>query len=188
MERSAAALQLAYYIRDSRLGRRRLATQTGLTEMTVRIELERMRDRKLVKLERVGAELTSAGRRHYADLLERVVLVAPIELTRSLRLGDVALAARLTSGKSNPVWALRDAAVRGGASGLLLLRFGAGGWLFAHDGEPVRLRNPEDADRIDAAFPHPDAGDLLPIVFGPNLKQAGLALWHTVIALLSATL
>jgi hypothetical protein len=181
----SVALQLAYHISVARLGRRRLAARTGLSEMAVRIELERMRDRDFVRLLRSGVELTAAGRRHFRGLLDPIVRAAPVELSPSLRLDDVGLAAHLTSGAPDSVWAVRDAAVREGATGLLLLRYGPGGWAFAHDGEPVGLRNPGDAEAIGAAFPDPSEGDLLPIAFGPNAKDAGLGLWRAVLALLA---
>lgn len=181
----SVALQLAYHISVARLGRRRLAAQTGLSEMAVRIELERMRDRGFVRLARSGVELTAAGRRHFRGLLDRIVRVGPVGLSPSLRLDDVALAAHLTSGVPDSVWAVRDAAVREGATGLLLLRYGPRGWAFAHDGEPVGLRNPRDADAIGAAFPDPSDGDFLPIAFGSNAKDAGLGLWRAVLVLLA---
>jgi len=181
----SVALQLAYHISTARLGRRRLAARTGLSEMAVRIELERMRDRGFVRLLRSGVELTAAGRRHFRGLLDRVVRVAPVGLSPALRLDDVGLAAHLTSGVPDSVWAVRDAAVREGATGLLLLRHGPGGWAFAHDGEPVGFRNPRDAEAIGAAFPDPSDGDLFPIAFGPSVKDAGLGLWRAVHALLA---
>ena len=181
MEESAAALQLAYHISHARLGRRRLALRTGLTEMTVRIELERLRGRRLVRLQRSGVELTPAGRRRFAGFLESIRSVAEVALT-SLRVDDAGLAAHLTTGSTGPVWALRDEAVREGATGLLLLRFSPDGWCFAHNDEPIGLHNPQDATTIAAAFPDPRKGDLLLIAFGPDLKRAGLGLWRAVSA------
>ncbi len=181
----AIALQLAYHITTARLGRRRLATQTGLSEMAVRIELERMRDRGFVRLLRSGVELTAAGRRHFRVLLRPIVRVGSVGLSPSLRLDDVGLAAHLTVGATDSVWAVRDAAVREGATGLLLLRYDPGGWAFAHDGEPVGLRNPRDAEAIGAAFPDPGDGDLLPVAFGPDVKGAALGLWRAVLTLLA---
>ncbi len=181
----SVALQLAYHISRSRLGRRRLAVLTGLSEMAVRIELERMRDRGFVTLRRSGVELTAAGRRHFRGLLGPIARVASVGLSPSLRLDDVGLGAHLTSGVTDSVWAIRDEAVREGATGLLLLRHGPKGWAFAHDGEPVDLRNPRDAEAIGAAFPDPSDGDFLPIAFGADVKQAGLGLWRAVLALLA---
>ena len=186
MEESVAALQLTYHISRARLGRRRLGLRTGLTEMTVRIELERLRDRNLVRLQRSGAELTPAGRRRFAGFLEPIRSVAEVELT-SLRVGDIGLAAHLAAGDTAPVWALRDEAVREGATGLLLLRFGPDGWSFAHNGEPIHLHNPHDATTMDTTFPDPREGDLLLIASGPDLKRAGLGLWRAVSTSLATT-
>jgi hypothetical protein len=186
MEESVAAVQLAYHMARSRLGRRRLALRTGLTEMAVRIELERLRDRKLVVLERSGVALTASGRRRFAPLLEPVRSVRGVELT-SLRIGDVGLAAHLTGGKAGPIWTLRDAAIREGATGLLLLRFGSDGWCFAHDAEPIRRRNPRDAMTIDETFPDQREQDLLLIASAPDLARAGLGLWRVVLAVVSGS-
>ncbi len=186
VEGSAAVLQLAYHISHARLGRRRLALQTGLTEMTVRIELERLRDRRLVRLQRSGVELTPAGRRRFARFLKPIRSVAEVKLT-SLRVDDVGLAAHLAPGDTGPVWTLRDEAVREGASGLLLLRFGPKGWSFAHNDEPIHLHNKRDAATIDETFAEPREGDLLLIASGPELKRAGLGLWRAIFTVLAAT-
>jgi hypothetical protein len=187
MEESVAAVQFAYHIGRSRLGRRRLALRTGLTEMAARIELERLRDRKLVVFGRSGVALTAAGRRRFARFLEPVRSVTEVELT-SLRIDDVGLAAHLAGGKTGPVWTLRDAAIREGATGLLLLRFGPDGWCFAHDAEPIRRRNPQDATAIDETFPDRRKEDLLLIASGPDLGRAGLGLWRVVLTVLSNSL
>lgn len=184
MEESIAAVQIAYYVSKWRLGRRRLALWTGLTEMAVRTELERLRERGLVRFRHSGVELTPAGRRRFARFLEPIWTLAEVELT-SLRVGDVCLAAHLRDREVDRVWALRDAAIREGATGLLLLRFGSDGWSFAHNGEPIRIDNPEDAGTIDAAFPDLQEGDLLLIAFGPDLRRAGLGLWHAVLTVSS---
>ena len=186
MEESVVAIQLAYYVSRARLGRRRLALRTGLTEMAVRLELERLRERRLVRLSRAGVELTPAGRRHFAPCLEFVRSVARLELS-TLRVDDVGLAAHVAPREFGSVWALRDAAVREGSTGLLILRFGIDGWVFAHDDEPVRLRNPEDAESIAAVFSEPGQADLLLIAFGPDLKRAGLGLWRSVLTILANT-
>jgi hypothetical protein len=186
MEESVSALQLAYHISLARLGRRRLGLRTGLTEMTVRIELERLRDRRLVRLHRSGVELTPAGRRRFAKFLEPIRSIAEVELT-SLRVDDVSLAAHLATGDAGPVWALRDEAVREGATGLLLLRFDSDSWRFAHNDEPIRLQNPHDAATIDAAFPDPHPEDLLLIASGPDLKNTGLGLWSALLTVLAAS-
>jgi hypothetical protein len=184
MEESVTALQLAYHIMHARLGRRRLGLRTGLTEMTVRIELERLRDRGLVRLQRSGVVLTPAGRRCFAKFLESIRSVTEIELT-SLRVDDLGLAAHLATRDTTPVWALRDAAIREGATGLLLLRFGPDGWRFAHNDEPIRLRNSQDSATLDAAFPDPREEDLLLIASGPDLKRAGLGLWRAILTVLT---
>jgi len=176
---SITALQLAYHIRRERIGRRRLADRTGLSEMAVRTALEQLRDRKLVSLERSGVMLTSAGRRHFLPSLEPIRSVFPIGLT-TLRLDHVSIGADLARQDTGPAWTLRDRAIQEGATGLLLLRFGNREWVFAHDGEPVRRRNPDDAATIEAALSDPRDGDRLMIVSAPDRRRAGLGLWRAL--------
>lgn len=179
MEEPAVALQLAHHISLSRLGRRRLALVTGLSEMAVRIELDRLRDRGLIRIERAGVELTDAGNAHFAPLLESIRDLCEVEFT-SLRLGQVALAAHVRAEELSAAWILRDRAVREGASGLLLLSWNQDAWRFAHDGEPITVRNTRDARTIAKSFPDPREGDRLVIAFGPTLQQASLGLWHVL--------
>lgn len=184
MEESALVLQLVYHIQEARLGRRRLAAMIGSTEMRVRAELDRMRDRGLIELDRNGASLTRLGCQQFASLLGFTRAVTPLDLT-TLRIDTVALAAHLAPVDAGPVWSLRDAAVRIGATGLLLLRFHAERWCFAHNAEPIALRNPEDAALLASTFPNPRAADILLIVSGPDLATAGIGLWHTIPVLLT---
>ncbi len=184
MDETVAALQIAYHVSGGRLGRRRLADVTGLTEMATRIELERLRDRGLVVLPRSGAELTPAGRRRFAPLLNPIRSVAEVSLT-SLRVDDVNLGAHIAERMIGPAWDLRDHAIREGASGLLLLRFGRDGWAFAHNEEPVRLHNKDDASKLDKAFPDPQTGDLLVVASGPDIGRTRLGLWRVILHTLS---
>jgi len=181
---SVVAAQLAYFIDREPLGRRRLAQKTGLTEMAVRIELERMRDQQFVTLGRAGVELTLPGHQHFAPILDRVRAIEPVDLT-NLRVDTVALAAQIVGKTRDPVWSLRDTAVREGATGLLLLRFGPDGWAFAHNEEPARLQNRLDAETLETMFPGAAPDELLIIVSAPGRGPAGLGLWRVLLAVLA---
>lgn len=177
-------LQLVYHIgracpAKGRLGRRRIAIVSGLSEMSVRLELERLRNDGWVTLDRSGVELTKSGRRRFASMLNRIRDVREVNLT-SLRLGDYGLAGLVAAHESSAVWAVRDLAVREGATGLLLLRFSGAGWLFSHDDEPVAKRNPTDAAILATTFPEAITDDRLVIAFAPDLGSAGLALWRVL--------
>ncbi len=179
MEESPAACQLIFWIDRATLGRRRLAVRTGLSEMTVRLELERLRDLGLLSLRRSGAELTKAGRARFRWLFDRVKAVSEPDLT-SLRLDEVAVAALVTTEEKSPAWRQRDLAIREGATGLLLLRLRPEGWCFAENDEPVAVHNQEDAAVLKAAFPVSCVEDRLIIAFGPDRRCAGLGLWRVV--------
>ncbi len=180
MDDTIAAAQLAYHAHTARLGRRRLALRTGLTEMAVRIELERLRDRGFVELARTGVVLTEAGERHFRPLFAAIRSVTRADLS-SLRIGDVHLAAHVAADSGDPIWELRDAAIREGTTGLLVLRYAEDGWVFAHDGEPVRQRNPADAETLANEFPQSAEGDMLIIAAASDLRCAGLGLWRVLL-------
>jgi len=163
----------------TRLGRRRLAACCGLSEMSVRLELERLRDAGWATLDRSGVDLTAAGRRRFASLLDRIRDVRAVELT-TLRLDACALAGLVAAPERAAAWEVRDLAVRQGATGLLLLRFAAQEWTFSHDDEPIVERNPDDALVLIDAFPEAVVGDRLVVAFAPDMASATLALWHVL--------
>jgi len=180
----AVRLQLVYHVgrahaAKGHLGRRRLAAVSGLSEMSVRLELQRLRDAGWVTLDRSGVELTKSGRRRFACVLDRICAVREVDLT-SLRLDACALAGLVAAYERSAVWAVRDLAVREGATGLLLLRFSAAGWSFSHDGELVAERNPADAATLATTFPEAIADDSLVVAFAPDLGSVGLALWRVL--------
>jgi len=152
--------------------------------MVVRIELERLRDRGLIRIERSGVELTDMGSAYYETLLEPILSIREVALT-SLRLGVAALAAHTAIPECSAAWVLRDLAVREGAMGLLLLSRSDSRWRFSHDGEPIEIQNPEDAATIERTFPAPKDADRLVIAFGPTLQQAAQGLWHVLAGLVS---
>jgi len=178
----AIRLQLIYHVGKAHaakghLGRRRLASISGLSEMSVRLELQRLRDAGWVTLDRSGVKLSKSGQRRFASVLNRIHNVRKVALT-SLRLDTCALAGLVAAHERSAVWAVRDLAVREGATGLLLLRFSALGWSFSHDGEPVAERNPTDAMTLTTTFPEATTDDRLVIAFAPDRCSAGLALWR----------
>jgi len=183
MDDSAMTIQLSYHIHRARVGRRRLANVTALPEMGVRTELERLRSRGFVRWDRSGVTLTPSGRRHFAVALHAIHDVRAVEL-ETLQLGFTSLAAHVTVPARHPVWALRDVAVRGGATALILLRWEGSGWLFAHNAEPVAKRNAADAETLASRFAGAEPGDLLVIAFGLDRRSAGLGLWRALTALL----
>ncbi|MCK5827407.1 hypothetical protein KAH43_02685 [Candidatus Bipolaricaulota bacterium] len=180
MEHSIAALQLAFLLQEERLGRRRLADRTGLSEMTVRLELEQLRSRGLVQLDRQGCELTDEGLRLFSPVLKLVVKVLPVELS-GLRIDVFNLAAQLRGIAPIPAaWKLRDEAIREGASGLIMLREQEGEWTFSHDQEPIRVQYVNDAERLDQSFQKANLNDFMLIVSGPNRNACTRGLWRAI--------
>lgn len=180
MDHSIAALQLAFLLQEERLGRRRLADRTGLSEMFVRLELEHLRDRGLVRLDRRGCELTDEGLRLFSPALKLVAKVMPVELS-DLRIDVVNLAAQLTGMTHVPAaWKLRDEAIREGASGLIMLSQQDGEWTFSHDQEPLRVQYSVDAEQLEQCFGGGNPNDILLIVPGPDRNVCARGLWGAI--------
>lgn len=186
MDQSSLVHELVFLIGVEELGRRTLARRTGLSEMTVRLALGRLREEGLVALGKGGASLTRSGRRRFDPLLSRVKATGELRLL-SLSQGPVSVAALLSCREERPAWQYRDLAIREGASALLLLRRGRGGWLFAHSSERIAAQNPEDARTIADAFPQSAPEDRLVIACGEDRGRTGLALWRVVTEILFPT-
>ena len=178
--------QLLHAIRDEPMGRRTLVEKTGISEMTVRTHLNRLRDAGYVRMAKAGTTLSETGKASLENLFERVVEV------RELRLSDLSLdrfnAAALVKRSEEALHKsliLRDAAVRAGASGAILLLKESGGWVFAEDRVPVSNQNPKDAELL-AKTMHAQDGDVVIIAFGPTFRVAQAAIWNVIIQFLPA--
>ncbi len=183
----AITLQLVFLLSRERLGRRRLARRAGLSEMTVRIQLERLHDQGFLVLDKSGSALTSAGKDRFAPILHHVADVQQLSLY-SLALNTITVVALLSHAEQqHPSWWYRDHAVRGGASAMILIRCCADGLRFSHSKEQIGVDNPRDEQVIEAAFPFRREGDLLLLVSAPDRKSAGLGLWRVITEILSET-
>lgn len=180
----ASTLQLILLLGKDAIGRRSLARRTGLSEMTVRLQLERLRDEGFLTLDKAGATLTASGKERFAPVLSHVKRVREISL-HSLAQDAVTLASLLSSSATRPPWWYRDHAVREGASAMILIRCCADGLCFSHSNEQVSMHNPHDEEVIKEAFPFRHEGDLLVIVTAPDRERAGLALWRVISEVIS---
>ena len=185
MSTDATTLQLIFLLSGEPTGRRSLARRTGLSEMTVRLQLERLRNDGHLTLDKSGATLTRLGKKRFAPLLSHVKRVREIAL-RSLAQDAVTLAALLSSPATRPPWWYRDHAVREGASAMILIRCCVEGLCFSHSQEQIGTHNPHDEQVIEGAFPFRREGDLLIIVTAPDRKRAGLGLWRVIDEILTA--
>ncbi len=183
----AITLQLVFLLSRERLGRRRLARRAGLSEMTVRIQLERLRDQGFLALDKSGGALTGAGKERFAPVVDHVADVQQLSL-HSLALNTITVAALLSRvEQQHPSWWYRDHAVREGASAMILIRCCADGLRFSHSKEQVGAHNPRDEQVIEDAFPFRREGDLLLLVSAPDRKSAKLGLWRVITEILSET-
>ena len=178
------SLQLIFLLSKEHLGRRRLARRTGLSEMVVRLQLERLRDEAFIALNKSGATLSSFGKKQFSLLLTHVRVVQGLSLT-TLAQDTVTLAALVSCPAARPPWWYRDHAVSEGASAMILICCCVEGLCFSHSKEQIDIHNPHDEQVIKEAFPFRREGDLLIIVTALDRKRAGLALWQVISEILS---
>jgi predicted transcriptional regulator len=186
MRYTPMTLEVAFLLKEERLGRRSLAQQTGLSEMTIRLELERLQKKGLITTDRRGVTLSALGRERFSPLLKHIKHVAEPSL-HSLSQDTVTQVALLSCPTTRPPWWYRDLVVREGGSALILIRYGPEGWCFSHNEEKVSDQNPHDERMIEGAFPLRREDDLLLIVSAPERKSAGLGLWRVITEILSET-
>ena len=177
-------LELAFLLKEGRLGRRSLAQRTGLSEMTVRLELGRLHKKGLVIADRRGTTLSALGKKRFAPLFERIKRIVEPSL-QSLALDTVTLAALLSCPVARPAWWYRDLVIKEGASSLVVLRYCPEGWCFAHNEEKIGGWTPHDERVIEDKFSLRREGDLLLIVSAPDRKRGGLGLWRVIAEILS---
>jgi hypothetical protein len=172
--------QLLYTLSDGILGRRTLVDKTGITEMTTRTYLNKLRNLGWVKMEKAGTSLTSKAKHALVSYFDSVDAIHHLNLS-GLTLYPANASALLKScGNSleNSLF-LRDAAVRAGAAGALFLVMGKAGWMFS---EEDALLAENFADETKVLGQHFDAhrGDLLVIAFGTEMSQARSGLWSVI--------
>ncbi len=176
---------LAWLLQHGPAGRRSLAKASGLGEIVVRQEVERLGRLGLVEIDRRGTRLTARGREEFSPILARVKGMRELQL-RGLALDRFTLGALIAGvGRegSGPTWRLRDLAVREGASGAILITQADGALRFSDSGEPVGARNPEDARLLYENFPGLEEGDLLVLVSAAGRGAAYLGLWRIILEL-----
>ncbi len=182
--RNPIELELIYWINRERLGRRRLAQRTGLSEMRVRLELQRLRDSGYVSFEKLGVALKDKGKKRFSLALNKIRQVSDID-PKIITEGSVSQAALLSHLPSRPAWSYRDLVIRQGGSALMMLFYGQEGWFFPDSRELFGTQNPDQVQLIDQAFGVRKIGDLLLIVSAPDRKSSGLGLWEVVGEVLS---
>jgi DNA-binding Lrp family transcriptional regulator len=136
-------LEVAFLLKKERLGRRSLAQRTGLSEMTVRLELERLQKKGLIRTDRRGVTLSALGGERFSPLLTNIKQVAEPSL-HSLAQDTVTQVALLSCPTARPPWWYRDLVIREGGSALILIRYRPEGWCFSHNEEKVSDQNPHD--------------------------------------------
>lgn len=176
--------QIAYALDGRALGRRTLVRRTGVTESTVRTHLNKLRDAGYVTMAKAGSALTAAGWDHFTPVLEQVTPVPEIALN-GLSLGGHQAAALVASAEADlpTTLRLRDAAVREGAAGALLLVKRGDDWALSDDDRPLSERDPADAAHIEDVTRDRTETSLI-VAFGATPQVARMGLWRIVVELL----
>lgn len=175
--------QIVYALNRGTLGRRTLVELTSISEMTVRTHLGKLRRAGLVEMSKAGTTLTAKGLATFDKLFERVVSVGELELEELAldRHNAAAVVRRLETLRES--WRYRDAAVREGATGVLLLVKRPDVWGWSEDPMPLVEQNPHDASYLESRV-QAQAGDGLIIAFGPSLSLARYGLWSVLVELI----
>ena len=177
--------QLVWALDKRALGRRRLVERTGITESTVRTHLRKLQAAGLVKMAKAGTSLTALGFDAFTPLFERVRWTGSLALRElALDLHNVAALLADSAEGFKESWRYRDAAVREGATGaLLLVKRRGDGWAFGD--EPLKLaeRYPEDAAQLERTLPQTQPGDALIVAFGVECREARAGLWRVIVEL-----
>lgn len=177
------AASLLFALQQSPLGRRTLVQRVGVTESTVRTQLNKLHARGWVDFAKSGTSLTASARKAFSPFLEAIRSV------RTLNLDDLDLApwqcavqVRGVSLLQSPL-ILRDRAIQGGASGALLLVY-SDKLTFFDSQDALETSYPQSNDALLQVFPTLRREDLLLVAFANDVNQAKRGLWRMVVALL----
>lgn len=175
--------QLIYTLDGHALGRRTLVQRTHITESTVRTHLNKLRALGYVTMAKGGTALTPSARSLFSTLFERVPCVSVLKLKDlSLDHHNAAAWIRHVRDAFHESWRYRDAAVREGATGALLLLRRPEGWGLSDDKRPLAQQNPNDAAHLQHVFAA-QPGDGAVIVFGSTARAAQSGLWRILVDL-----
>jgi hypothetical protein len=173
--------QLLHALGNSALGRRTLVDQTGITEMTVRTHLNRLRDMGWVSMEKAGTQLTDPAKERLDPLFEQVISLKELKVSKQLAVEAFNSAALVRGCKRSMKKSLylRDTAVRAGAAGAIFLFREGSDWKFIEDASSFREQNPKDAEVLQQVF-QPEDEDVLIMSFASNLRFARAGLWSVI--------
>ncbi len=180
LERPHLELGLLFHLRGGPLGRRTLVERTHWTESVVRTELEKLEALGWVEFAKPGTFLSDAASFTLDEFFARVPRVAEIEL---IEMGlDRAACGALVRGVTHTpkTWQVRDAAVREGATGILLLTREPSGLKLTDVDASFSRRNAHDAARVEAALGPSEVGDWVVIVFAGDAGRASAGLWRAL--------
>ncbi len=180
------ALHIVFVLSYRPLGRRKLTSRTFASESKVRTCLEKLRNKKLVRMEKEGTKLTERGRSFFAPLFESVGGPSKIDLS-NVGLSETGMSAGLKGLEDLDYepWKCRDLAVKEGASGSLILKIDED-LTFADTGEEVGAKNPKLRSKITDRFGGWRDFDFLVMVSGPDYESADRGLWRIISGLVPA--
>ncbi len=186
LERPHIGLGLLFHLRGGPLGRRTLVERTGWTESVVRTELEKLEAQGWVEFAKPGTSLTEIGAARLEGVFGRIRRV-----TLALDLVEVHLdrtnCAALVRGVAQvpKTWQMRDAAVREGASGILVLAREQTALHLVDVEASFSRRNSQDTARIERDLGPLEPGDWIVIAFATSEGLASAALWRAMSEALS---
>ncbi len=180
LERPHLELGLLFHLRRGPLGRRTLVERTHWTESVVRTELEKLEALGWVEFAKPGTFLSDAASAALGEFFARVPRVAELALVE-MGLDRHACGALVRGVTRAPkTWQLRDAAVREGGTGILLLSREPSGLKLTDVDASFSRRNAHDAARVESALGPSEVGDWVVIVFAGDASRAAAGLWRAL--------
>lgn len=176
-------LQVLFLLSQAQLGRRSLAKLTGFPELTVRRELERLREQRIIEFSKDGAMLTDSGKEQYESSLAAIGEVKGVSL-QELVLDRYSVAATLHIKEIQSTWQYRDLVIKEGATALLFIRCDREGLRFTDSLDKLAQKNPRDNETIAASFTYSE-DDLIIIVFAQVKRTAYRGLWRVINAIIA---
>ena len=181
-ERFGNVERVVYLIGKYGYGRRRLAQKLHSTEMRTRILLNYLAKEGLIGFSKRGCFLTKKGERIFKKIDSLLGRVERISL-KKLSLDKVCVGALLKQTRLENSWMVRDEAIRGGATGAIVLSSVKGKLIMPPSKTQVREYQ-EDYYTIKDTL-RPSSGDTVVITCASNIEKALESFWGVVSWILS---
>lgn len=176
--------RVIYLIGKHGFGRRKLAEELGSTEMKTRMMIEKLAEDGIVEVTRKGCDLTPRGERIFKRLEGLIKGIKNIKLGK-LSLDKACVGATIKK-RLNSSWEVRDEAIRGQATGAIVL-YNLNGNLVMPPSKTQLNQYREDYEIIKKELDLQN-GETSILVFAPDRASALNALWRVLSSIVKGKL